>query len=157
MTTDHDGRTRPAYRGNAFPRYNNLNIARWWTTEHDELMKRLIDQWQWHWYWVLAEAAVAMSPPFRKDVLIAFQEEDRGEVGVWYNKIMKFAITRAESLGLTNKIRAPQWKVCPLCSERFVEDSLPGPLTKRLGMDQLDFCAPCLKKIVTGTNNRICA
>lgn len=155
MNSD-DGRTEPAYRWNTLPRYNNPNIARWWTTEHDEFMKQMIDKWQWHWYWVLTEAAVSMTPPFRRDVLVAFQEAERGQVGVWYNKIMKFAITRAENLGLTRRIRAPQWKVCPLCNERFVEDSLPGPLTKRLGMDHLDFCAPCLKKIVyqgTGDKN----
>jgi hypothetical protein len=132
-----------------------MNIARWWTAEHDELMKRLIDQWQWHWFLALTETAVSMAPPFQKGVLVAFQEEDRGEVGVWYNKIMKFAITRAENIGLTSKIRAARWKVCPLCNEKFVEDSLPAPLTKRLGMDHLDFCAPCLKKIVyQGTGNK---
>jgi len=97
-----------------------------------------------------------MAPPFQREVLLTFQEEDRGEVGAWYNKIMKFAITRAKDLGLTNRIRAPRWKICPLCNEKFVEDSLPAPLTKRLGMDHLDFCTPCLKKIVyqgTGDKN----
>lgn len=57
---------------------------------------------------------------------------------------MYFAASRAERLGLIKAIRKPEWKVCPLCNERFVEDSLPVPLVKRLGVDQLDFCAPCL-------------
>ena len=155
MNSDNEERTRPAYRMNAFRRYNNSNIAQWWTTEHDELMEQLIDKWQWHWFWAFSEAALSMSPPFRKEVLEAFQREDRGEVGVWYNKIMKFAITRAESLGLTNRIRTPQWKNCILCNEKYVEDSLPVPLTKRLGMGHLDFCAPCLKKsLYQGTGNK---
>ena len=96
-----------------------------------------------------------MTPPFEKGVLEDFQEQDKEELGVWNNKIMKFAITRAENLGLATRIRAPQWKTCPLCNQRFVEDSLPAPLTKRLGMEHLDFCAPCLKKTVyQGTGNK---
>jgi hypothetical protein len=57
---------------------------------------------------------------------------------------MYFAGSRAEKLGLTEAIRKPKWKTCPLCNNKFVEDSLPYPLVKRLGINQLDFCAPCL-------------
>lgn len=54
-----------------------------------------------------------------------------------------FAASRAQALGLANKIRKPKWKTCPLCNKRFVEDSLPGPLVKRLGINHVDFCSPC--------------
>jgi hypothetical protein len=61
---------------------------------------------------------------------------------------MYFAISRAQNLGLTEQIRVPAWKICPLCNQRFVEDSLPGPLARRLGLDHLDFCAPCLSQAI---------
>ncbi len=51
----------------------------------------------------------------------------------------------SEELGLTEAIRKPEWKTCPLCGEKFVDDSLPGTVTRRLGFDQLDFCSPCLR------------
>ncbi len=57
---------------------------------------------------------------------------------------MYFARSRAEKLALTDAIRKPAWRRCPLCGEAFVEDSLPVPLIERLGIDQLDFCSPCL-------------
>ena len=146
----YDHRDRPAYGGIDWPPYANRNISQWWTAEHDELVKRLIEKWQWHWYVELALTVTSMMSPFDQDTLRSFQEQEKGQLGVWYNKIVKFAVTRAKSLGLTSRIRAPQWKMCPLCGEEFVEDSLPAPLTKRLGMDHLDFCAPCLKSTVYG-------
>ena len=67
---------------------------------------------------------------------------------------MKYAITRAKELGLDKKIRSPEWRLCLLCQERFVEDSLPHPLIKRLGVANLDFCAPCLRDtVLEGTGN----
>jgi len=151
----YDHRDRPAYGRIDWPPYANRNISQWWTAEHDELIKRLIDKWQWHWYVELARAVTSMTPPFNQDTLRSFQEQEKGQLGVWYNKIVRFAVTRAKSLGLTSRIRAPQRKTCPLCGEEFVEDSLPAPLTERLGMDHLDFCAPCLKSTVyRGTGNQ---
>lgn len=43
---------------------------------------------------------------------------------------------------------APKTKVCPICNQTFNEASLPYPLVRRLGMDHLDFCSPCLKETV---------
>jgi len=74
-----------------------------------------------------------------------WREQDPAcERNVWYNVIMHFAKSRAEQLGLTHAIREPEWKTCPLCDQPFVEDSLPFPLVQRLGIDRLDFCAPCM-------------
>jgi hypothetical protein len=152
--TDYNNREKPAYGGAPIRALDYPNFSRWWTSEHDVLIERLIDKWQWHWYIALTEAAVSLTPPFRKDTIALFQEDDKRNVGVWYNNITKFAIGRAADLDLTSRIRMPQWKICPLCGKKFVEDSLGYPLTKRLGMDHLDFCAPCLKKIVyQGTGN----
>jgi hypothetical protein len=136
----YDYRDRPAYRDEDWPPYSNRNISRWWTAEHDELLGRLVEQWQWVWYWEVADAIQAMS---RSEAMASFLTTAN-----WYNKVMKYAITRAKSLGLDGRIRRAQWKVCPLCEEGFVEDSLPHPLIKRLGVDNLDFCAPCLRDAI---------
>ena len=136
----YDYRDRPAYDNADWRPYSNRNISKWWTDEHDELLGRLIDQWQWHWYWEVADAVESMP---RTPAISSFLT-----TGNWYNKVMKYAVTRAKSLGLVSQIRNPQWKVCPLCQERFVEDSLPHPLVKRFGIDGLDFCAPCLRDTV---------
>jgi hypothetical protein len=61
---------------------------------------------------------------------------------------MYFAKSRAEKLGFTKSISEPEWKQCPLCGMEFIEDSLPMPLIERLGINQLDFCAPCLRDTV---------
>jgi hypothetical protein len=152
--TIYDRRDQPAYRDYNWPPYSNPNIDRWWTVEHDEFVERLIEQWQWYWYWALVEAAIAKTPPFRKDILDPYIEQEKHYEGAWYNNVMKFGIDRVKELGLTSQIRNPQWKTCPLCGEKFVESSLPYPLAKRLGMDHLDFCAPCLKNtILQGTGN----
>jgi hypothetical protein len=66
---------------------------------------------------------------------------------------MYFAIARANALGLDKLVRSPQWKVCPLCGNRFVEDSLPEPLVRRLGVNQIDFCSPCLTEALFANNN----
>jgi hypothetical protein len=69
---------------------------------------------------------------------------------------MYYAITRAELLGITKNIRKPERKKCPLCNNYFIENSLPHPFVKRLGIKKLDFCSPCLKDIVfsdSGNNN----
>lgn len=154
IMTIYDHRDQPAYRDYNWPPYSNPNIERWWTKEHDDFIERLIEQWQWYWYWALTEAATAKLPPFQKDVLDPYIEQEKKYQGAWYNNIMKFGIDRAKKLGLTGRIRNPEWKICPLCGEKFVENSLPYPLAKRLGMNHLDFCAPCLKNtILQGTGS----
>jgi hypothetical protein len=143
-----ENRDRPAYGGAPMRSFIYPNFSRWWTPRHDELMKRLIFKWHWHWYIALTEAAFSMTPPFEKETIALFHEDDKRNPGTWYNNLTKFAQYRAASLGLTTQIRKPQWKTCPICAKTFVEDSLGYPLTKRLGMDHLDFCAPCLRKIL---------
>lgn len=145
----YDHRDRPAYRNEDWPPYSNRNISKWWTGEHDELLARLIDQWQWNWYWEVADAVQSMTA---RDAIASFLT-----TGVWYNKVMKYAITRAKSLDLLARIREPQWKVCPLCEEKFIEDSLPHPLVKRFGIDKLDFCSPCLRDTVLRSGNDVAA
>jgi hypothetical protein len=141
----YDHRDKPAYGSfGTNPDYcANPYILKWWSTSHDQLISRQIEQKQWAWPWDITNRIVAISPP---EAISAWKTEDPiCSKYVWYNVLMNFAISRAEKLGLTNAIRQPEWRLCPLCSKAFVEDSLPAPLVERLGINQLDFCGPCLK------------
>ncbi len=137
-------RDRSAYRNfRTEPRYcENSHILKWWSLSHDKLLSEQIEREQWVWYWDITDKILATTPP---ETIETWKEEDPlCSRYAWYNILMYFAASRAEKFGLTKTIRKPEWKVCPLCNQKFVEDSLPVPLTKRLGINQLDFCAPCL-------------
>ena len=143
----YDQREESAYRGEFRP-YRNRDFDKWWSQEHDDLIVRLIDQYQWNWYWEISDEIEGITPD---DVMSALRQQH-----AWYNKVMYHAIARAEALGLAQNIRTPQRKQCPLCQQYFTEDSLPHSLVKRLGIDQLDFCAPCLKEcVLQGSGNNL--
>jgi len=152
----YDNRDKPAYgRFRTEPSYaKNPLILRWWTPSHDELLLTQIRKEQWVWYWGITNEIVAMTAP---EAIEAWKSCDPlCSKYAWYNVLMYFSASRAQQLGFTDAIRKPQRKTCPLCHHTFVEDSLPYPLVKRLGIDQLDFCAPCLKHTVlqqTGNNS----
>ena len=141
----YDYRDRPAYDNNIVP-YKNRNISKWWTSAHDKLLEDRIQKEQWHWSFGITDSIVQITP---KEVV-----ESLSKQYAYYNKVIKFALSRAKELGLTEKIRKPQWKVCPICKEKFVEDSLAYPFTRRLGMDHLDFCGPCMRdSVLQGTGD----
>lgn len=144
----YDHRNKPAYQNFTAKRSycKNPHILKWWTPAHDELIASQIDKDQWLWYWGITDEIVAATPP---ETIQAWQETDPlCSKYAWYNVLMYFAASRAEVLGLTKQIRKPKRKTCPLCNNGFVEDSLPVPLVRRLGIDHLDFCAPCLRDTV---------
>ena len=143
----YDQRDEPAYNDDFHP-YHNRNIDKWWTDKHDQLILTLIDQYQWGWYWELHESIEDITP---KDVMDTLTKQY-----AWYNKVMKYGLTRAKELGFTKNIRKPQRRSCLLCGEEFIESSLPQPFLKRLGVNNLVFCSPCLKDTVlqnTGNEN----
>lgn len=122
----YDFREQAAYRHNAFRTYTNRNISKWWNKKHDNLIKAMIEKWQWHWYWEISEVVISNTP---EKIISSFLSTKNAN-----NKIMRFAITRAQELGLTKYIREPEWKICPLCNQKFIENSLPQPLVKRFGI-----------------------
>lgn len=158
-TSVYDHRDKSAYGdGKVDPRYcENPFILKWWTAAHDQLLARRIKEDQWIWDAGVHEHIVAMSPP---EAISAWKAEDPicstytgganvpgGRFGfryAWYGVLTQFARSRAETLGLTNAIRKPEQRRCPLCGQVFVEDSLPEPLVRRLGINHIDFCSPCL-------------
>ena len=150
----YDHRDKPAY-GNfaAKPHYcKNPYILKWWTSAHDQLIAKQIQKEQWHWYWGITDEIVAITP---SELIETWKQEDPlCSQYAWYNVLMYFAASRAKHIGLTKHIRKPKWKICSLCNRKFVEDSLPVPLVKRLGIGHLDFCAPCLRDtVLQGSGN----
>ena len=124
----------------------NPFILSWWTREHDVLLKTLIIRYQWVWYWSATDEIVAITPP---NVLEAWRRSDpRCRSYAWYNVLMYFAGSRADEFDLTRLIRQPQARNCLMCKEQFIEDSLPVALVARLGVERLEFCAPCLRDTV---------
>jgi hypothetical protein len=124
----------------------NPHILKWWTPSHDELLASRIQEQQWDWADRICHQIVEMTP---EHLIETWKVEDplcatRG----WYNPLYDFAMSRAQRLGLTKTIRGPERKLCPLCGCWFLEDSLPHALIQRLGIDRVDFCAPCLKATV---------
>lgn len=134
----------------------NRYILDWWTTEHDQILRRQIEGMYWVWSDNINTREII---DFTNEIVIdKWRNIDPVcKTYAWYNVLLYFAGARAIELGY-NKIkppRTPKRKKCPLCNHEFMEDSLPGTLVKRLGIDHLDFCSPCLRDIVfpeTGNN-----
>lgn len=143
----YEQRTQPAYRAFAEESYcRNRHILKWWSPAHDQVLVEQIEKEQWMWYWETPDRIVEITSP---ETIDAWKNTDPiCSKYAWNNILMYFSISRANSLGLTDRIREPIWKICPLCNQRFIEDSLPFPLVKRLGVDHLDFCAPCLSQTI---------
>lgn len=142
----YDQREKSAYGDFSIKRSycKNPHILEWWTSTHDQLIVKQIEKEQWLWYWGITDEITKATST---EVIDTWQQEDPlCSKYAWYNVLMYFAASRAQVMGITKKIRKPKWKICPLCSKRFVEDSLPVPLVQRLGIDHLDFCAPCLSE-----------
>lgn len=156
----YDNRTISAYRplGTEHPYRNrgvqfcdNPHILKWWTPEHDKMLSESISKARWTWVWSIAKEIESITAP---EVIKEWKDSDPIclEYG-WHGILMCFANGRAEKLGLTDAIRKPEWKICPLCNNEFVEDSLPLPLIRRLGINNIDFCSPCLRDTVLQDNN----
>ena len=132
-------KVEPEYAKNQF-------ILKWWGLNLDELLATQISLWQWVWYWTITDEIVKLTP---SSVIEEWKKSDPlCSKYAWYNILMNFATSRAEQLGLTRAIRSPKRKTCLICNITFIEDSLPMPLIETLGIDRLNFCAPCLRDTV---------
>ncbi|MHB8855273.1 MAG: homing endonuclease associated repeat-containing protein [Bellilinea sp.] len=150
----YDNRDKPAYGlFKTEPNYaKNPYILKWWNSTLDELLATQISLRQWVWYWGITDQIVKHASS--ETIEIWKKSDPLCSKYAWYNILMYFSIARAEQLGLTRSIRHPKKKTCPLCENNFIEDSLPIPLVQRLGIDRLDFCAPCLRDtVLQGTGN----
>jgi len=149
----YDFRDRPAYGDFKSDPHDCENplILKWWSPVHDHLLSERMREERWLWPLTITPKLVEITS---EEILDRWTSEDPLCARyAWYNILMYFAISRAEKLGLTKAIREAEWKVCPLCEQKFVEDSLPMPLVKKLGINQLDFCSPCLAEILFNSGN----
>ncbi len=132
----------------------NKYILKWWNSNLDIKISTLIEQYQWGWY---AEITNDIKKIISSDILNEYKNTDPlCKQYAWYNIIMNFAISRAKQLKLTSKIRKPLVKNCKLCNQVFIESSLPFPMVKKLGINNLDYCKDCLINIIyqnTGYEN----
>lgn len=163
MSSQYENRTDPAYDSVMQGLVNssmaaNPHILKWWTDAHDELIRKQIVQWQWYWHFYIKDEILRIT---EAEVIEAWKRQDpacqRGiGTGAWNNVLEYFAYARAKEIGLNDLLRKPQWKRCPICENMFLENSLPEPLARRLGINGLDFCAPCLASRIlqnTGKDN----
>jgi hypothetical protein len=159
----YDFRDRPAYgTSRPNPHYcENPLILKWWSALHDALLSQAIGKEQWAWSRHITDKIIAVTP---SEIIEEWKAKDPlCSTYAWYNILMNFAESRADKLALLTAIRTPVWRTCPLCEHKFVENSLPAPLVARLGIDQLDFCAPCLSATLfsagshTSSKEEVCA
>jgi hypothetical protein len=145
-------RDKPAHNFKSDPNYcENPLILKWWSPVHDHLLSERISKEQWFWPWKITPKIVEITPV---ETIDSWVEEDLiCAQYAWYNVLMYFAISRAEKLGLTTAIRKPEWKICPLCDQKFVEDSVPMTFAEKLGINQLDFCGPCLNETLENSGD----
>lgn len=133
---------------------NNKYILKWWNQHCDNLILSLIEKYQWGWQ---AEITSSIEKIISKEILEDYQNKDPlCKQYAWYNIIMNFAIARAKRLNYISKIKKPQIKECKLCNQTFIESSLPFPMLKKIGINNLDYCKDCLINIIyqnTGYEN----
>ncbi len=142
----YDRRDGPVYTNVSADPASAANpfILAWWTSNHDDILARMIEELRWWWPWSVAARLTALTQP---ETIERWRDEDpRANIATWENVLMHFAIARADQLGLTT--RKSERRKCPLCEQQFDEDSVPEPLVQRLGARQIDFCAPCLTPLI---------
>lgn len=144
----NDSRTEPAYgHSNIDTSYvDNDHILHWWTKSHDDLIIKAIEQKYWNWEDKICEDIIKITP---EDTLSKWKSIDPiCKEFSWYNVLVYFSIARSKVQGYDKLIPEPKWKICPLCNQKFIENSLSYPLVHRLGYKNLDFCSICLIRFI---------
>jgi len=139
----YDFRDKPAYKTiDVKEDYcQNKSILAWWSELHDDLINILIQKYQWNWFWEISDEVIKTTP---NEIIENWKSSDPlCSAYAFYNVLMYFAISRANSKGYHKSIRDPEWRNCAMCKNQFVENSLPQPIIKRLGIENLDICSPC--------------
>lgn len=144
-------RTKPYYgelESQCDPEHaHDRRILKWWSPVQDALIPPLIDRYRTRWSHHIVDEIVRTTAD---ETLKKWRATDpKCRRWNWENILMFFARARAMQLGFTNVISQPVWRTCVLCRQYFREDSLPQPLTKKLGLDDADYeyyeyCPPCL-------------
>lgn len=127
------------------------SILAWWTEDHDEVVRELIDRDGWVWWWDVFAAIEAITPAG-----VIEQWRDASplcEEYAYYNVIMNFARARVQVNGTPVPAPNPEPKPCGLCHEQFIEASLAPRWVRELGRQHLDYCEVCLDASLNGSND----
>lgn len=141
----YDYRDTPAYMDFDAPisYCDNQYVNSWWTEDHDKMILSQIELAQWNWPWDISNVIISDTPQI---TIENWRDTDPlCKQYAWYNILMYYSVAKAKKLGYLKRIRKAERKKCHLCNNDFVENSLPYPFIKRLGINNLDFCSPCLK------------
>src|SRR5688572_11747067 len=148
MGSIYSQRNEPAY-GEPEPRQlyaDTPGIVAWWLPDYDVTIREAIEDLLWYW---TCEITDRLKPHIPEDVLNRWIGADElCKQFAWYNVLARFAESRAMLAGWTVTIPAANRKPCLICSETFLESSLPYPFARRLGVRRLEVCAPCLSESV---------
>jgi hypothetical protein len=143
----YENRNEPAYGSDsvelAYAR--NPHIVAWWTAEQDAVIHHLMAECRWYWSWEVVPALIVITP---SSTLDGWRAADPvcGQYD-WRNVLMSFARARAQTQGWEAvHLPAPRWLVCPLCEEPFLENSLPYPCARIIGVHRLTVCGPCVAR-----------
>lgn len=144
----NNSRTDPAY-GNSnvdISFAENEHILNWWTEAHDNLILNAIKVKRWNWEDKITEEIMNITPKETFENWINIDPVCKKYS--WYNILVYFAKARAKVKGFERLIPVPEWKICPLCNQKFIESSLSFPFVHRLGYSHLDFCPLCLRDLI---------
>lgn len=120
---------------------NNDHILVWWLPEYDELIGRLVSQYQWAWQGAIIRDLV---PQISERTLQSWRETDpQCQQYAWYAVLDNFVIARAKQLGI--RPRKPQQKTCALCLSQFFESDIPYAMVAKLDINEIDLCQNCLE------------
>ncbi len=129
---------------------NNPHILPWWTDTHDLVILARIKRYRWLWHKGIADRGVSDDLlDITPDATInQWRDTDPLCRGRTIKSVLTdFARAHARDAGLISYLKPAEWTTCRLCAEPFIEDSLPLPLIRRIGINQIVFCGPCLTDI----------
>jgi len=129
---------------------NNPYILPWWTATHDLVILARIKRYRWLWHKGIVDRSVSddlldITPDATINHWCDTDPLCRGRT--IKSTLTDFARARARDAGLISYLKPAEWTTCRLCGEPFIEDSLPLPLIRRIGINQIVFCGPCLTDI----------
>jgi len=152
MPSIYEQRMQPAYHFDDIPvaYAENPYILSWWEDMHDAVVVDALEERRWYWPLEIADDLIAVTDIATLD---AWRKDDRvcAEFA-WYNVLMYFAVARANAEGWTRRLPAPAERLCRLCRKPFLETSLPYPLIRRIGLDDVRYCSLCLTPRLFDTN-----
>ena len=120
----------------------NDHILIWWLSEYDDILRKLVDEYQWAWK---AELISSLKEVIPDTVLRTWRDSDPlCSEYLWYHVLTDFAVARTTELDINP--RPAERKICRVCGNEFLESELAYSLVIRVGAQNIDVCGKCLEK-----------